>query len=138
MLEKTHSVLRLQRSVIRGRIPRRALGKAYLYLRHGRWGDRQVIPADWVTRSSTSYSQLDSYSAFGPQTGYGFLWWTEDWGYSALGAGGHVIAIVPGKDLVIVHRVAYDPPQEDFVAYRDVDTMIRMVIAAAPSVNPVN
>lgn len=75
---------------------------------------------------------------FGPQTGYGFLWWTEDWGYSALGAGGHVIAIVPGKDLVIVHRVAYDPPQEDFVAYRDVDTMIRMVIAAAPSVNPVN
>lgn len=48
----------------------------------------------------------------------------EDWGYSALGASGHVIAIV--------HRIAYDPPQED------VDTVIRMVIAASPSVNPVN
>jgi CubicO group peptidase (beta-lactamase class C family) len=107
----------------------------YLYLRNGRWGERQVIPANWVVRTSTSYSHVDSYSSFGPQTGYGLLWWTEEWGYSAVGAGGHLIAVIPSKDLVIVHRVAYDPPREDVVSYRDIDTMIRMVIAAAPAVS---
>ena len=104
----------------------------YLYLRQGRWGDRQVIPPGWVERSTTSYSHLDEYSGFGPQTGYGFLWWTEAWGYSALGAAGQVIAVVPSHDLVIVHRVAYAPPIEDVVSYRDVDAMVRMVMAAAP------
>jgi CubicO group peptidase (beta-lactamase class C family) len=81
---------------------------------------------------------VDSYSGLGAQTGYGFLWWIEEWGYSALGMFGHVIAVIPAKDLVIVHRVAFDPPQEDAVSYRDVDTIIRMVIAAAPAAGAVN
>ena len=106
----------------------------YLYLRKGQWGERQVIPAGWVVRSTTSYSDLDSCNAIGgAQTGYGFLWWKEEWGYSAIGALGHIIAVIPAKDLVIVHRVAYDPPKEDVVSYRDIDAMIRMVIAAAPA-----
>ena len=104
----------------------------YLFLRNGKWGDRQVVPAGWVTRSTTSYSDLDTFSAIGNQTGYGFLWWTEEWGYSAVGASGHIIAVIPKRDLVIVHRVAYDPPQEDVVSYRDIDTLVRMYIAAAP------
>lgn len=104
----------------------------YLYLRQGRWGDKQVVPAAWVARSTTAYSGPVSSNAQ-PFVGYGFLWWTADWGYSALGADGHYIAVVPGKDLVIVHRVIYDPPREDVVPYRDVDTMIRMIIAAAPA-----
>ena len=53
-------------------------------------------------------------------------------GYSAIGAAGHVIAVVPNKDLVIVHRVAYDPPREDVVSYRDIDTLVRIYTAAAP------
>jgi len=108
----------------------------YLYLRKGRWADQQVVPADWVTRTTTPYSPVESNNASNddiPFTGYGLLWWTGDWGYSALGAGGHFIAVVPSKDLVIVHRVMYDPPREDDVSYRTVDTMIRMIIAAAPS-----
>ena len=28
----------------------------YLYLRQGKWGDRQVVPADWVARNATTYS----------------------------------------------------------------------------------
>jgi hypothetical protein len=28
--------------------------------------------------------------------------------------------------------VIYDPPREDVVAYRVIDTMVRMIIAAAP------
>jgi hypothetical protein len=58
------------------------------------------------------------------------------WGYSALGNGGHVIAAIPGKDLVIVHRVAYDPPREDVVSYEDIEAMIRIIIEAAPDPAP--
>lgn len=106
----------------------------YLFLRQGKWGERQVVPADWVARSTTSYSDLDTFSAIGNQVGYGFLWWIEAWGYSAIGAAGHIIAVVPKKDLVIVHRVAYDPPREDVVSYRDIDTLVQMYIAAAPAI----
>ena len=104
----------------------------YLYLRQGRWGDRQVVPARWVTRSVTSYSDL-SVSAYNPAIGYGLLWQITDWGYMAMGNGGHVIAVAPSKDLVVVHRVQYAPPREDVVPYRDIDAMMRMIMAAAPA-----
>jgi hypothetical protein len=55
-------------------------------------------------------------------------------GYSALGEDGHFIAVILTKGLVVVHRVIYDPPREDAAPCRVVDTMIRMVIAAAPGV----
>jgi CubicO group peptidase (beta-lactamase class C family) len=41
-----------------------------LYLHHGKWQDRQLVPAQWVEESTQPYSQ----SGFGP--GYGYLWWT--------------------------------------------------------------
>ena len=103
----------------------------HLYLRRGRWNGRQLGPESWVIRSTTPYSQATE-DINNPFTGYGLLWWTSDWGYSALGQDGHFIAVVPKKDLVIVHRVLYDPPREDNVPYKVVDTMIRMIIAAAP------
>lgn len=106
----------------------------YLYLRNGRWGDKQIIPADWVKRSTTSYTDFEGANPLNAeQTGYGLLWWTSPWGYSALGNGGHVIAVVPAKDLVIVHRVLYALPREDVVPYKDIMMMVRMIIDAAPS-----
>ena len=39
-----------------------------LFLRKGRWGWRQVVPADWVTESVTSYSDA------GNSGGYGYMW----------------------------------------------------------------
>jgi len=53
-----------------------------------------------------------------------------------VGVGGHLIAVIPSKDLVIVHRVANNPPREDSVPYWDVDTMILMIITAAPAHAP--
>jgi CubicO group peptidase (beta-lactamase class C family) len=41
-----------------------------LYLRHGRWREQQVIPAEWVDESTSPYSTTNSGS------GYGYLWWT--------------------------------------------------------------
>jgi len=99
----------------------------HLYLRNGSWEGRQVIPAGWVTRSTTAYSR-----AFGDFNGYGFLWWVDAGGFSARGNGGHVIAVIPAKDLVVVHRVDNDSSSNQ-VSYRDIHTMIRMLEAAAPA-----
>jgi CubicO group peptidase (beta-lactamase class C family) len=83
-----------------------------LYLREGRWRERQVVPASWVRESTRPVSD------FGDGTGYGYMWWTYAAGalgesypqlnshdlYMARGTGGQAIFVVPGADLVIVHR----------------------------------
>jgi CubicO group peptidase (beta-lactamase class C family) len=76
----------------------------YLWLRGGRWGTRQVIPADYVKRALTP-------SAHGPD--YGFLWWLNTKGgskglpanvFEARGAGSNTIFVSPNHDLVVVWR----------------------------------
>lgn len=76
----------------------------YLWLRNGRWGDKQIIPADYVKRALTP-------SAHGPD--YGFLWWLNTKGgaktlptnsFQAQGAGSNTIFVSPDHDLVIVWR----------------------------------
>lgn len=87
-----------------------------LYLRGGRWGDRQVIPEKWVRTSTRSYSPA------GERGGYGYMWWVAvgdvhfpeaivpPGTYSARGAGGHYVVVVPSADLVVVHRADTDAP----------------------------
>jgi len=77
-----------------------------LFLREGKWNNRQVIPKTWIRESTTSYSTVDT------NYGYAYLWWTvlaepfKSLGaYAARGYGGHGITVVPGADLVFVHRV---------------------------------
>ncbi len=82
--------------------------------RGGRWGDRQVIPADWV-RESTKLripaANLTEGFKDGP-LGYGYLWWVPEgrtgaaWRNAALANGnyGQFILVMPETDTVIVHR----------------------------------
>jgi len=82
-----------------------------LYLRNGAWKGVQIIPEYWVKESTTAFSNAGSTG------GYGYMWWVsvdgrhlpgvslEDGAYSARGAGGHYILIIPSYDMVIVHRV---------------------------------
>ncbi|WP_203072604.1 serine hydrolase domain-containing protein [Falsiroseomonas ponticola] len=84
--------------------------------RGGRWGDRQVIPADWV-RESTKLripaANLTEGFKDGP-LGYGYLWWVPEtrtgaaWRNAALANGnyGQFILVMPETDTVIVHRRA--------------------------------
>ena len=76
----------------------------YLWLRNGRWGDKQIIPPDYIKQALTP-------SAHGPD--YGFLWWLNTRGnaktlptnsYQAQGAGSNTIFVSPDHDLVIVWR----------------------------------
>lgn len=81
----------------------------YLWLRNGKWGDKQIIPASFVKEALTQGGVANS-----PGNGYGYLWWLNTTGkalagmpttsYSANGAGSNTITIDPEHDLVIVWR----------------------------------
>lgn len=94
----------------------------YLMLRRGRWQDRPVIPADWVRRSTrtvTPAAEVARTSPFVAGLGYGLLWWTFDGdafrrtrlrdAYTASGAFGQFITVVPRADLVVAHKTAVPP-----------------------------
>jgi CubicO group peptidase (beta-lactamase class C family) len=77
----------------------------YLWLRGGKWGDRQVLPPAYVKAAITP-------SQHGPD--YGYLWWLNTQGknypglpataFGAKGAGSNTIVILPDQDLVVVWR----------------------------------
>lgn len=90
-----------------------------LMLREGNWNGTQLIPADWVKESTSYHSDATLYSS----DGYGYMWWVakdhnkyphlanvdlQEGTYSARGAGGHYVLIIPDYDMVIVHRVNTD------------------------------
>jgi CubicO group peptidase (beta-lactamase class C family) len=77
----------------------------YLWLRGGKWGDKQILPPEYV-KAALAPSQ------HGPD--YGYLWWLNTQGknypglptnaYGARGAGSNTITILPDQDLVVVWR----------------------------------
>jgi CubicO group peptidase (beta-lactamase class C family) len=93
-----------------------------LYLNHGRWKGRQIVPADWVEKSTHTTEMV--HVGHMPVGGYEYLWWVEYGGvhlgeatlpgmYSAQGAGGHIILVVPSRNLVIVNRYDNEPQARD-------------------------
>ena len=88
----------------------------YLMLKKGNWNGKQIIPKDWVEESTRYHSDATLYGS----DGYGYMWWVSrncnkyphlpnvnlpEGTYSARGAGGHYILIIPDYNMVIVHRV---------------------------------
>ena len=83
-----------------------------LFLRNGRWGEQQVVPADWVRESTTSPLRSSARRAATATCGGrvrapgGFPNVDEGPGsYYASGYGGHNIIVMPSRNLVVVHRV---------------------------------
>lgn len=115
-----------------------------LYLREGRWLDRQVVPREWVRRTTQTDRATSDYG------GYEFFWWIAidgrlypgvdvgDGAYAAHGAGGHYITIMPEHDLVVVHRVntndrtepvgGFDPGTS--IARDDYGKLLALILAA--------
>ncbi len=109
-----------------------------LFLRGGRWGWRQIVPAEWVKESTTSYSDAAESG------GYGYMWWVAangkhlpgvsipDGSYSARGAGGHYILVIPAYDVVIVHRVNTDI-QGNSVSGQEFGRLVKLILDARPA-----
>ncbi|MGV1833475.1 serine hydrolase domain-containing protein [Rhizobium rhizogenes] len=87
-----------------------------LFLNEGRWRDVQIVPAEWVQRSTKAYVEL------GRGAGYGYSWWTGRYRletatasaagdqeaepfYWASGMGHQYLMVFPAIGTVIVHRV---------------------------------
>jgi CubicO group peptidase (beta-lactamase class C family) len=85
-----------------------------LYLHQGAWGDRQVVPQEWVAES------LRPAADTGDQ--YGYQWWLTDIAgipeetFTARGHDGQFIYVVPSLDLVVVRNGAYVKDPGDPVA----------------------
>lgn len=80
-----------------------------LFTTQGKWGNKQIIPHDWVKESTTkvSFEPQDRDLVEHPfMEGYAYLWWIDEdeetiW---ADGAGGHFCIIDQKRDLVVVVR----------------------------------
>ena len=111
-----------------------------LYMRRGKWREAQLIPAPWVRDSTTAYSVADGNARDG-YSGYGYLWWIAvngnhypgvelpDGSFSAWGAGGHFIVVIPALNLVVVHRVNTDDDAKK-VTLQQFGELLRLILAA--------
>jgi len=113
-----------------------------LMLRNGKWNRKQIIPADWV-KEITSYCS-DAF-AYG-RDGYGYMWWVvknnnrlphfafvdlKEGAYSARGAYGQFILVIPQYDLVIVHRVnSFE--RGNSVTDSQFGMIVKMILMAGP------
>jgi CubicO group peptidase (beta-lactamase class C family) len=110
-----------------------------LMLRGGDWNGTQVIPRDWVKESTTYFSDATIYKG----DGYGYMWWiakdhnkfphfpnarVPEGSFSARGAGGHYIVVIPDYDMVVVHRV--DTFGENSVGSGDFGKLLGMILEA--------
>jgi CubicO group peptidase (beta-lactamase class C family) len=111
-----------------------------LYLRRGRWGDKQIVPAEWVDRSTNAYSTTDH------SLGYGFLWWivrpdapsplaSPPGTLFALGNGGQFVIVIPAYDLVVVHlvRIKRDASTgQQGVSMSQMSHLLTLILTARP------
>jgi CubicO group peptidase (beta-lactamase class C family) len=78
-----------------------------LYLQHGRWGETQIVSADYVQDSTTRHNDG------GPplNTGYGYQWWISKNGnvFFASGLHGQLISVTPKRDLVLAIAADWIP-----------------------------
>lgn len=108
-----------------------------LYLDRGQWQGKQIVPADWIARSTQPYSEVE------PEYGlaYGMLWNVlvpdspqETPSFYHTGVGIHMLGVYPKHKLVMVHRVDTEH------AYRfddgDLYRVIRMIHAARLPATP--
>ena len=100
-----------------------------LYQNDGKWGNAQIVPAEWVLESTAPYHDTNRR---GDQ--YGYLWRIipEEAGlgrgFYHTGLGVHLLAILPDRKLVLVHRVDTD---RDFdITWQEIKKLMEMIVSA--------
>jgi len=133
--------------------PSRSIHRAYMFqisaldmakfgqlmLQNGNWDGNQIIPKDWIEESTQSYWDAEIYGG----DGYGYMWWVATnkhkypylpncslpaGTYSARGAGGHWIEIIPEYNMVFVHRT--DTWQRHKVSSSNIGTILQKILDA--------
>jgi CubicO group peptidase (beta-lactamase class C family) len=93
-----------------------------LYLRKGNWNGRQIIPPEWVEKSTKPYSVVSEEMG----VGYGYMWnvvlpggsasnllFEGKGGFYHTGVGIHTLSVLPEQKLVYVYRYDTDGEFQD-------------------------
>jgi CubicO group peptidase (beta-lactamase class C family) len=79
-----------------------------LYLNQGNWKGKQIIPREWIKKSTQPYSIFNQEYGIA----YGMLWYVltdsktqKSHPFFHTGAGVHMLGVYPASKLVLVHRV---------------------------------
>jgi len=74
----------------------------YLYLMNGLWNGKRIVSEKWIAESTSTHVEgFDMNDA--ERDGYGYFWWINSFGgYSAHGAGGQFVFVLPNLDMVAV------------------------------------
>jgi CubicO group peptidase (beta-lactamase class C family) len=104
----------------------------YLWLRRGRWGDRQLVPEDWMRRATTRFVQ-DT----GESMNYGYTFWVaDDWEsvprdmFMSRGHNVNHCYIVPSLDLAVARQGNENGAGEERSIF--MKTLIQRIVAAIP------
>ncbi len=111
--------------------PRDMAKFGYLFLKSGRWGDKAIVPAEWVAASTKTQAGK------GDTKEYGYLWWVDPEGkwYAALGRAGQHIFVCPAQDLVVVFTADLPYTSDaDLVPLQDL--LDRYILPAVKSDSP--
>jgi hypothetical protein len=82
----------------------------YLMLNQGKYGDKQVVPREWIKEITTLHTTKKERN--NEDLGYGYLWWVFDEdiehplykAYMAQGFKGQSIIVIPKSNMVIVTK----------------------------------
>jgi CubicO group peptidase (beta-lactamase class C family) len=120
-------------------------------LRNGRWNDQQLVPDSWMHYSTsliTPFARVhpDQLSVGGQASrwGYGAMWWVWEepmfpgggsvgplqGAYTAMGANGQYLTILPAEDMVIAHTVDFEIDGRADVPSVAYDALLAMAINA--------
>jgi len=105
----------------------------YLYLRGGEWNGVQVVPADWVKRSTAAQIAARTLAE-----SYGYQWWVDDDMFMMQGYGGQFVYVLPAADLVVVFAGAlsqerFFTPRRLLAHYVEAAVIADAAIAANPA-----
>jgi CubicO group peptidase (beta-lactamase class C family) len=94
-----------------------------LMLQGGSWEGQQVVPPEWIVESTRVHANGD----------YGYYWWVMDENrvYRASGAGGQIIFVDEGSDLVIV--LTGDPASKSWILSQGIDSLFTGILEAVES-----
>ncbi|MBL9172606.1 MAG: serine hydrolase [Verrucomicrobiales bacterium] len=120
-----------------------------LMLAGGRWNGTALMPDGWsyrITRLVTPQNELHPLGVGAHATqvgrwGYGMLWWVWDapnvpgtqtgpyqGAYSAMGANGQFITVIPSMNLVVAHKVDFDTDGNRRVSSDEYQTLLQLLI----------
>jgi CubicO group peptidase (beta-lactamase class C family) len=81
----------------------------YLFLNEGNWSGRQLVSRGWVDQATIKHADTLGKMNTAEDFGYGYNWWMNGFGgYSAHGASGQYIFVLPEMDLTEVFTGGYD------------------------------